>query len=242
MREADDQPMIIAIRLDTDVLRGWHLALLERLSALPGLSVTVEAAPGRAGTDYAPLLRLEGWLRGQPAGPALRPVPPHRIARWRKPAGAPPPDLTLDLATAGDAPRGRSWRLLTDGERGERAIVAAAIMGRTPVLEIREDDAVLASARPGTDRGDAIQTAVDDMLDRAVTLCVAAVQGCRPGCRPYWTHRPLRPPGRSPSALRPPGSRAASRAARRERSTAGSTAPRTGVSAGASSTARTSLT
>jgi hypothetical protein len=170
--------MILTIRIDASALRRWHLDLVERLSALDGVQPLVELADGRRERDLAPWLRIEGLLRGQPAREPLRSLPADAFCAWRGADGA--SELVLDLTAQGAPSARRCWRLLFDGEPGEARLVAAVLAGRTPVVEIKDGTETIAAARIGTDRGDAAQTAVDDMLERVVTLCVAAVRGGRP--------------------------------------------------------------
>ncbi len=170
--------MKLVVRLDAGATHGWQLALLERLAASGGVQPVIAWAPGGAIDDLQAALKLEGLFRGQPTRAALQPVAAGSFDRWRG-TGACLPDLTLDLSatpTAGS----RSWRLTFDGQPGLRALVAATIAGRTPLAEIREGDQIVAGARLGSDRGTGWRSVIDDMLERTITLIVAALQGRRP--------------------------------------------------------------
>ncbi|WP_331297582.1 hypothetical protein [Methylobacterium oryzae] len=88
--------MHVRVRLDGANPRRWHVALLDRLSGLPGIAaVSVDAAPGPDGWPAQAdlLFRLEALIfRLAPNG--SRPVPPADLAAWTRPGT---PDLVLDL-------------------------------------------------------------------------------------------------------------------------------------------------
>ncbi len=172
--------MKILIRIDGNGLRGWHLDLLERLSTLDDMSPAVEFSPGGDGQAVMRLLRLEGWLRGQPARAPSQPVPRTAFDRWRTQDGH-STDLTLDLSSSPSEASDACWRLTFDGQGGEVALVAATLAGVTPTAELRDGRSVIAAARLGTDRVDAVQAKLDDMLERTVTLLLTAIRGGRPG-------------------------------------------------------------
>jgi hypothetical protein len=175
--------MKLVVRLDAGAMHGWLLSLLERLSASGDIEPVVEWVPGGDIDRVLALLRAEGILRGRPAGAPLQHIAEQRFDPWRGThAGA--PDVTLDLSSgdgpAARTPAGRCWRLTFDGEPGARALIAAAIAGRTPLAAIGEGDATVAAARLGTDRGEGLQSVIDDMLERTITLIVATLKGHRP--------------------------------------------------------------
>jgi hypothetical protein len=191
----------LALRLDEPRARRWHVALLARLAALPGVVVTIDAAApvnpqaqhpgGPAGEDVARnarrLLRLETVLRRLPQA-AAAPARQAEFDPWRS-QSAGPADLTLDLC--GDIPvgaglaagGGRVWRLLFNGQPGDDALLRLALNGCTPLATLVELDPgagparLVASARLGTERNRGLLSAFEDFLARTITLIEAACAG-----------------------------------------------------------------
>ncbi len=161
--------MHVRVRLDGANPRRWHVALLTRLSGLPGIeAVSVEAAPGPDGWPVQAdlLFRLESLIfRVAPNGSA--PVPPADLAAWTDPAA---PDLLLDLC--GDAvARCPVWRVAYDGGFGETGLLGSLLAGRVPRLDLLEGDTVLVSGRLGSDY-------------RAPSRCRSRTRWC---ARPRWS-------------------------------------------------------
>lgn len=166
--------MHVRVRLDGANPRRWHVALLTRLSGLPGIeAVSVEAAPGPDGWPVQAdlLFRLESLIfRVAPNGSA--PVPPADLAAWTDPAA---PDLLLDLC--GDAvARCPVWRVAYDGGFGEIGLLGSLLAARVPRLDLLEGDTVLVSGRLGSDYRGSIALSFEDALVRTTTLVAAALR------------------------------------------------------------------
>ena len=171
--------MDVELLLANDLLRRWHVALADGLSAT-GLSVRVATTPtGHTwGTDVARLLRRERRLhsltaRGSaPVTPEQLPAP--RLGRHAR--GVAEPGVRLDL-TGGPARPG-CWRLTYDGRAGEDAVVHALLAGRFPVVRVVDDDGrTLAEGRPGSELPGVVAAALDDVLAGCVQLVIGAVSG-----------------------------------------------------------------
>jgi hypothetical protein len=87
-------------------------------------------------------------------------------------------DLTLDFSGSA-APAGRTLRVLYDGAAGEGALMGALFAGQMPSIELVDaaSGAVVSRGFPGTEHGGTIHGALEAVLARLVTLCVAAVRG-----------------------------------------------------------------
>ncbi|KQP16499.1 hypothetical protein [Methylobacterium sp. Leaf93] len=203
--------MRLRLRLDGRAPRRWHLRLLERLAALPGLDVEVDRSPGPGGLpDNAALLfRLEALLNRLSLGGLSAPVPRSAFAAYPEPtAGA---SCILDLC--GDAKGGPDlpvWRLGFDGVAGEGALLAALLAGRSPVAALSTDGRIIASGRFGAEDRGTMLTAFEDGLIRSITLIVGALSGARPL---LWDGVPVSP-GAPALTVKTIGTRAAKMAAR----------------------------
>ena len=166
--------MHVRVRLDGANPRRWHVALLNRLSGLPGLAaVSVDAAPGPDGWPAQAdlLFRLEALIfRLAPNG--SRPVPPADLAAWSRPAS---PDLVLDLCGDAVAPC-PVWRVAYDGGLGETGLLASLLAGRVPQLELLEGGTAVAAGRLGSDYRGSIALSFEDALTRTATIVAAALR------------------------------------------------------------------
>lgn len=165
--------MKLTVHIGASPLRRWHLELIDRLRAVPG----VDPALGGAGAhDPDPADRAGAGSRPDlPQGGLFGRVPP---ADRPAPASG-PAELILDLdgtAAGGDA---TCWRLRVDGQSGESALVAAALAGHAPLIEIVAGDGLVAAARPGSENNRLPPAMLEDLLSRLATLVVAAVRGNR---------------------------------------------------------------
>ncbi len=159
--------MKLVLRIGAAPARRWHLTLLERLGAIPGVQPTLALS--------GPAPRAAARLHGLDRDGAFAPLPASAFHGWT--GNEPKPDLVLDLGNEAAEGEARHWQLLFDGRPGEMALIDALTASRAPVVEIMEGTAVAAAGRIGTDRGDDIKAALADVLDRVVTLVVAALQG-----------------------------------------------------------------
>lgn len=168
--------MRLRLRLDGRRPRLWHVHLLRRLSALPGVAaVEVDARPGPdewpANADL--LFSLESLIHRLPRdGPSA----PADLSAW-PPAATGPPDLVIDLcgdAAAGSAP---IWRLTFDGRTGEAGLLASLLAGRAPAILLAGPDGPVAAGRAGTERRGVMRASFEDAAMRTVTLVTAALAG-----------------------------------------------------------------
>lgn len=173
--------MRITLRLDGGPLRRWVLVLIDRIEALPGFTLSIDRPPPPPAR-----LRPEDLLLGAKALLARR-----RLDGWAglvtegPPVGGAPPGADLVLDLRGEAPttreaQTRHWRLTFEGRPGEGALLAALAAGRSPLVALEQDGAVVASARVGTEmHGDGLAL-IEDALARTVTLIITALRGLTP--------------------------------------------------------------
>lgn len=172
--------MHVDIRLDTPVIRAWHINLADRLSALPEVEVHVRHDPRgseRETRRLDRLMTLERWLHGLEPG-NLAPVDEASVARAPGPDHS-PPDLVIDLGgspVSGD----RVWTVAFDGEPGEGAAVMALRRGRQPQVSVVDGAGdTIALGRPGSEQPGLFATALADTVAGVVALLEGAVRGKR---------------------------------------------------------------
>lgn len=173
--------MLIRLRLDGRRPLRWHQSLAARIAALPGHGVEVDARPGPdAWPHNADLLfRLEALIQRLPRNGLSAPLDALPDA-WRAlPTGT--PDLVIDLCgdVSSEGPA-RVWQLTFDGSLGEAGLLAALLDGASPVVALREGQAPISSARPGTELRGTMLSCFEDALARSETLVVATLSGARP--------------------------------------------------------------
>jgi hypothetical protein len=201
--------MHVRVRLDGTRPRRWLVALLQRISDIPGiLSVTVDDAPGPeawpTGADL--LFRLEALIHGlQPLGSA--PLPLHELDPWRHRDTA--ADLVIDLC--GDLPPGpATWQLAYDGAPGEVALLAALLAHAVPRATLAAEGRIVSEGRLGADRPGVVLPSFDDALARTVTVITAALRDRIVG-RAAAPAGPVEPADRSGGLTRPVFARQAGR-------------------------------
>ncbi|GJE19051.1 glucosamine inositolphosphorylceramide transferase family protein [Methylobacterium marchantiae] len=173
--------MRLRLRLDGRALRRWHICLLERITALPGLEVEVDRSPGPGGLpDKAALLfRLEALLKRLSLDGLSSPAPASTLAGYPESSAA--ASCILDLCgDASGGPKLPIWRLSFDGIAGEGALLASLLAGRSPVAALSTNGRIIASGRFGAEDRGTMLTAFEDGLIRSITLIVGALSGARP--------------------------------------------------------------
>ncbi len=203
--------MRLRLRLDGRAPRRWHLVLLERIAALPGLGIEVDRSPGPGGLpdEAALLFRLEALLNRSDRDGLSAPVPAGALAGYPEPSA----DAACILDLCGDAvggPRLPVWRLSFDGIAGEGALLASLLAGRSPVGALSAEGRIIASGRFGAEDRSTMLTAFEDGLVRSMTLVVGALSGARPV---FHDEAPPASPG-PPLTVRTIGIRTARMAAR----------------------------
>ncbi len=167
--------MHVRVRLDGTRPRCWHVKLLRRIGATPGIgTLSLDDAPGPGTWPHAAdlLFRLEALVHGV-RRLGSEPIPGADLDPWRQ--AAPGPDLVLDLC--GDAPSGPgTWQVAYDGRPGEDALLAALVADAVPHLALVEDGVIRAAGRLGADRPGIVLASFEDALARTVTLIVAALR------------------------------------------------------------------
>lgn len=177
--------MRIVVRFDGRYPRRWHRLLLRRLADQSGAEIAIDPRAGGqpmpSGVDM--LFQLETLLHGlSRCGPAAA-LPLSSLDEFRHPSST-PADITLDLCGDVPAEAGRVWKLTFDGATGEPALLALLLAGRTPLVEIVENGAVVAAGRLGTEYGGVALASFEDVLSRTCTLVAAAVRGGTSGSLP----------------------------------------------------------
>ncbi|MCZ8546608.1 formyl transferase [Mesorhizobium qingshengii] len=170
--------MRVSLRLDSQCVRAFHLMLLQRLAALPDVTVSVDARPAGGGIPRGAeaLFQLETAIHGLSRDGLAKPVPLLDLARYRteQPAS---PNLVLDLCGDVDPEATRVWRVTYDGASGEEALLALILDGRTPLARVEENGVAVAAGRLGTEYGGIALASFQDMLARTASLIVAAMTG-----------------------------------------------------------------
>ena len=172
--------MLLTLLVDPAKLRRWHLILAKALAALPGTALAIETRPGTeplpAGIEA--LFQLEASLHGlSREGPAAL-APATELAPFQQREFA-PSDLVIDLCGTAEPVTAKLWQLCFDGAAGEAALLALLLAGRTPTVELRAADGIVAAGRPGTEYGGVLLASYEDVTARITTLIVAAVAGQR---------------------------------------------------------------
>jgi hypothetical protein len=87
------------------------------------------------------------------------------------------PDRVLDFCGPLERRPTPTWFVMFDGGFGETGALNALFVGCPPLVEVVDGStrAVVAFARPGTDRGGVILSAFEDCLRRTTTLLLAAL-------------------------------------------------------------------
>ena len=181
--------MIIELLLPRSTPRKWHLALAGRLAARPDVLVRVSWADAEEapppGLDL--LFSLERLIYRVPE------ILTQKVA-WLDFAQfssgpAAEPDLTLDLCGAGVRKSDRLWTLTFDGQPGETGLLGALLADNLPAIEISDalSGRLIVAARAGSQYANSLLGLFEDLLARASSLIVAAIE--RRGSAPtlQWT-------------------------------------------------------
>lgn len=172
--------MHVDIRLDTPVIRAWHVNLADRLSALPDVEAHLCHHPGGSGREVKRLdrlMKLERWLHRLDPG-HLAPVDEATVARAPGPDHQ-RPDLVINLGSSPVSAE-RVWTVAFDGEPGERAAILALRRGRQPEVSVADGVGdTLALARPGSEQPGLFATALADTVAGVIALLEGAVRGKR---------------------------------------------------------------
>jgi hypothetical protein len=177
-RQRAIEPMRIRVRLDGRQLRRWHVELIERLSERSDTQVWVDpgfeqpAVPSLVDS----LFRIETLIHGLPREGRSNRAPLSALAGFARDAQA-PADVALDLCGEQPCADGRVLRVEYDGAAGEAALLAAIFDRRTPLMQVRAAEGVIAAGRLGSDHGGIARATFEDMLARAATLILAALDG-----------------------------------------------------------------
>ena len=174
--------MRLKVHLGTLTIRRWHISLLKRLAARPGLCVAVEVSPsGTQGPsdlsvpNLELLFQLEMLIHGIPRDGLASKVSPAKLAPFQRSAGA--FDLVLDLSGDAGPQDCRIWRLAFSGLSGENALLGLLVNGQSPVAEILESQTTIAVGRLGTEYNGILLATFEDILARTITLILAAFAG-----------------------------------------------------------------
>ncbi|TGQ64081.1 formyl transferase [Mesorhizobium sp. M00.F.Ca.ET.186.01.1.1] len=190
--------MQVSVRLDSDCLRAFHVVLLQRLAALPGVTVFADARPAGGGipSSAEALFQLETTIHGLDRNGLAQRETPSALAPYRS---TPPasPDLVIDLCGDVEPAGKRVWRVAYASACGEAALLTLILDGQTPLARIEEGGATVAEARLGTEYGGIALASFQDMLARTVSLVVAAVTGAARGALPVLPE----PPGNNEPAM-----------------------------------------
>jgi hypothetical protein len=174
--------MKLILRLDPNRLRRWHLRLAERLARRADTQVMVAwtadtvLLPSAVGLVMM-LERLIYRVSGDDLTQSAAPGDFARFVRTGETA-----DLVIDFTASAAAAGMRTWRVTFDNVADEAAALAALAESRTPIVSVIDDSsgAEIASGHPGTETAGVLTFAFQDVLARAATLIVAALDGAAP--------------------------------------------------------------
>lgn len=178
--------MHICVRLDENWVRRWHISLLERLDALPGITLSVRIG---SGMDMPPsaveaMFQLEATLHRLNGLGSIARVPLSALAAFRHGDGGQgtgtQPDLLLDLTGEETTADITVWRVSYNGLAGEAGLIALIMDGQTPVAEITEGGRIIATGRLGTEYGGIVLSSYQDMAARTTTLIISSISGGGP--------------------------------------------------------------
>ncbi|MGF9567080.1 formyl transferase [Neorhizobium sp. JUb45] len=170
--------MHISLRFDGNHLRQWHVALAERLQALPAVRVSIDARPSSPALpgSLEMLFKLETLLFGLSSRLSARTIDRSQIASFET-AHEEPIDLVIDLCGDMMPDEGRVWTISFNGASGEAALLSLLVDRETPTAEISENAHIIRAARLGTEHGGVVLASFSDMLDRTTTMLIAALSG-----------------------------------------------------------------
>ncbi|BBE71098.1 glucosamine inositolphosphorylceramide transferase family protein [Oharaeibacter diazotrophicus] len=195
--------MRIALRIEADRVRRWHLRLADRLG-VPGVDVAVVAAPPvppPVGLDGLFVMERRLLRGGRPGGGDVADA--SAVAARLVPGGT--FDMVVDLsARPALAPGASTLVVRYDGGFGDDAALAALLAGAVPVVEIAEaaSGVVLERLHASTEMAVGVSGALDAVGARITTALVALTAAWRSGrARPEPPAIPAAPRG----APRPPG-------------------------------------
>ena len=167
--------MHLQLRLDGNHPRQWHLGLLQALAARPGLSVSANMAPGPESLPPAAglLFRFEALLQ-HIAPTHAEPLAAGALAAFSA-SGLNHPDLVLDLCGDVQTTKSRIWCVKFSGASGESALLGLLLGGHWPVVTLEEAARTILSGRPGSERGDVMLAAFNDVLGRTKAMILKAI-------------------------------------------------------------------
>jgi hypothetical protein len=173
------EKMKIALRVDRDGLRRWHMRLAERIAGRDARWIVFQLVEtgGRAKTGAVEkLFQIETRLFGLGREGVSKKIGIDELDRFGKRTCG-DPDLIIDVSSAPLAPSERVWRVECDGASLEAGMLAAILSGRAPVIRVIGPRGVVATARPGAENVGLAKAAFEEMLERVVTLIDAALDG-----------------------------------------------------------------
>ena len=133
-------------------------------------------AANRISRGESLLFALERTINRIPAGGPASAVAASHFSRYMG-NRTKTPDRVLDFCGPVEQRSTPTWFVMFDGDFGETGALDALLAGRPPLVGLVDGStrAVVASARPGTDRGGVILSAFEDCLHRTTTLLLAAL-------------------------------------------------------------------
>jgi hypothetical protein len=171
--------MKIALRVDREGLRRWHMRLAERIAGRDARWIVfqcVETGSHLKTRAIERLFQIETRLFGLGRDGASKRIGIDDLDRFgRRTCGD--ADLTIDISGAPLPPSDRVWRVECDGAPLEAGMLAAILDGRAPIIRVVGPHGVVATARPGAENIGLAKAAFEEMLERIVTLIDAALDG-----------------------------------------------------------------
>jgi hypothetical protein len=170
--------MHIRVILDERALRFWQVDLINQLSRRKNTVIEIDFVGRQTPLPHQAdaLFRFEGVLHGLPALALIARAPVSALNAFATTSDV-AADVTIDFCDDSACAGSTSLRLKCDGLPGDIGILNAIIERRAPLVEVVSDRAVHAAGRLGTEHRGLVSAAFEDMMGRATTLIIAALDG-----------------------------------------------------------------
>ena len=165
----------IALRLDPDQLRAWHLKLATRIEVLQKTPVVI--VWGQSQMPCPPsdgvLFEFERLIHRLPSLGLMTRITVSSFSHLSQtlPLNA----QIIDLCGGPDRLKSPAWQLTYDGMCGEGAALSALLNGRPPRLQLVMDDISIADAQPGVESANVRLSAMNDIAARTISFIIASL-------------------------------------------------------------------
>ncbi len=169
----------IALRLDPNQLRAWHLKLAAGIEALQNTSVVIVWGQSQMPCPRASglLFEFERLIHRLPSQGLMQHIATSSFNHLSK---ALPSDAKLvDLCGEPDDLKMPVWKLTYDGICGEGAALSALLAGHPPRLQLIVENVCVANAQPGVESTTMRLSAMNDIAARTISFIIVALSPAR---------------------------------------------------------------